>query len=223
MQRTGRDAAYGNGLTVCFSIFLMVSSGCIPANSTSTVVTSSNLQPNDLFILFAMFDPFLTVTSTQVAPSAQVSTATPQSAVPSPSGGETITSQPESSGLTLSFSTSSSTTIVSLVSIIPGLWDESSKKRPRSQIYVEILELLKRGPMTPFEIAFYVRLNHQRTKEYIRLLERSGYLESMKEDGKTTYVVSESGRLVIEKVKRIFERGDDISTSAARTDNFYQT
>jgi predicted transcriptional regulator len=97
---------------------------------------------------------------------------------------------------------SPSDTIV-LRAIVPGIWDESSKKRSRSQIYVEILELLKRGPMTPFEIAFYARLNHKRTKEYVRLLERSGYLESNEEDGRTFWTLSASGKVIVDKVRAI--------------------
>ena len=109
---------------------------------------------------------------------------------------------------------STSSTFVSLAAIVPGIWDESSKKRSRPQIYVEILELLKRGPMTPFEIAFYARLNHRRCKEYVRLLEREGYLQHTEEDGRTLFGLTENGKEIIEKVRSIIEK-NNISTSLA--------
>lgn len=93
----------------------------------------------------------------------------------------------------------------SLTSAIPGLWFDTSKRRSRSQIYVEILELMKRGPMTPFEIAFYARLNHKRTKEYVEFLKRSGYLETIVEDGRVTYVLTKNGSVFLEGVKALFE------------------
>jgi len=101
---------------------------------------------------------------------------------------------------------SSTTSLSSVTSAIPSLWLDSSKRRSRSQIYVEILELMKRGPMTPFEIAFYARLNHKRTKEYAEFLRRSGYLEALEEDGRMTYVLSKNGIVFLEGIKNLFEK-----------------
>jgi predicted transcriptional regulator len=103
-------------------------------------------------------------------------------------------------------------TLSSITSAIPGLWLDSSKRRSRSQIYVEILELMKRGPMTPFEIAFYARLNRKRTKQYTKFLRQAGYLESRDEEGRTTYALSSSGLAFLEKFKTVFEFEDAKST-----------
>lgn len=100
---------------------------------------------------------------------------------------------------------SSTVPFASVTSAIPGLWLDSSKRRSRSQIYVEILELMKRGPMTPFEIAFYARLNHKRTKDYAEFLKRSGYLETVVEDGRLTYVLTKNGIVFLDGVKALFE------------------
>ncbi len=110
-----------------------------------------------------------------------------------------------SSSISSSQSFSPAAPFTSVTSAIPGLWLDSSKRRSRSQIYVEILELMKRGPMTPFEIAFYARLNHKRTKEYVEFLKRSGYLEPIEEDGRLTYVLSKNGIVFLEKVRDLFE------------------
>lgn len=106
------------------------------------------------------------------------------------------------SGVQLTFSTYST-----LTSAIPGLWLDSSKRRTRSQIYIEILELLKRGPMTPFEIAFYARLNRKRTKDYTEFLTRNGYLqeEVEKETRKKIYVLTKEGFQFQERVRALFE------------------
>jgi predicted transcriptional regulator len=106
----------------------------------------------------------------------------------------------------------------SITSAIPGLWLDSSKRRSRSQIYVEILELMKRGPMTPFEIAFYARLNHKRTKEYSEFLRRSGYLEAVQEDGRLTYVLTKNGMTFLEKMKVLFENNQTATNEYAKFD-----
>jgi len=81
---------------------------------------------------------------------------------------------------------------------------DHSRKRSRFQVYVEILELLKRGPLTPFELAFYARLNHKRTKEYIKFLERAGYVEFIDEDGRAICVLSASGGSLVERLRVIY-------------------
>ncbi len=108
---------------------------------------------------------------------------------------------------------SSSTGLSTVTAAIPGLWLDSSKRRTKSQIYIEILELMKRGPMTPFEIAFYARLNRKRTKEYTEFLKHTGYLqeELEKETGKKVYVLTKEGFLFLERVKVLFQ--DKLSVS----------
>jgi predicted transcriptional regulator len=113
-----------------------------------------------------------------------------------------LISNPSISGLQ---SYSSTASLTSVTSAIPGLWLDSSKRRSRSQIHVEILELMKRGPMTPFEIAFYARLNHKRTKEYVEFLRRNGYLDVVVEDGRLSYALTKNGIIFLEGVKSLFE------------------
>jgi predicted transcriptional regulator len=91
-----------------------------------------------------------------------------------------------------------------IVTIIPSWWAGQSRKRSRFEVYVEILELLKRGPLTPFEVAFYARLNHKRTKEYIGFLEQSGYVTIVNEDGRIVCVLSASGANVVERARAVY-------------------
>ena len=121
-------------------------------------------------------------------PESSVSQQTPQSQS-SASVGRSLSLAPESS---------------SLLAVFPNLWTDHSRKRSRFQVYVEILELLKRGPLTPFELAFYARLNHKRTKEYIKFLERVGYVEITDEDGRTICVLSASGGSLVERLRLIY-------------------
>jgi predicted transcriptional regulator len=225
-------------LAVILSAFLLISSGLMPAVATS----DQSFNPHGLFFFLSILDPFITVSVTRVAPNSggQQVSATPGNdqsmpgsfeATASPSGGVVSSLQQAPSSVVSSNSQStsftsgsmdvytSSSAIVSMVAIVPGIWDESSKKRSRPHIYVEILELLKRGPMTPFEIAFYVRLNHKRTKEYVRLLERNGYLESIEEDGRTLYAVSGNGRILIERLRSILKENDTQTTTAPTREN----
>jgi len=196
------QGSYKTRLAVIISAFLLVSSGLVPALSVSNESTFPS-QPPGFLIFLSLFDPFLTVSSTRVAPAQggaliqQQSQETPPSALSD--------SQSAASSFEIYGPAPSPSVLISMVAIIPSIWDESSKKRSRPQIYVEILELLKRGPMTPFEIAFYARLNHKRTKDYVRLLERSGYLESTEEDGRTLYSLSGNGKVIVERVRSIFE------------------
>ncbi|MDA4123593.1 MAG: hypothetical protein OK456_10480 [Thaumarchaeota archaeon] len=97
----------------------------------------------------------------------------------------------------------------SITSAIPGLWlDEFDKKRrTRAQIYVEILELVRgRGPMTPFSIAFYGRLNHKRAKECVDFLKLCGYLQPEEEEDKVAYALTNEGAAFLERAKALFLR-----------------
>jgi predicted transcriptional regulator len=113
---------------------------------------------------------------------------------------QTVSQSEAATGPSLSMTSTPS----SLFAIMPDLWADHSRKRSRFEVYLEILELLKRGPLTPFEIAFYARLNHKRTKEYISFLERRGYLELIDQDGRTVCVLTTSGGNVVERVRSIY-------------------
>lgn len=97
-----------------------------------------------------------------------------------------------------------STSISSVTAAIPKVWWDFSQRRSKFEIYVEILELMKRGPMTPFEVAFYARLNHKRTKEYAELLAEKGYLQAVNEGGKTLYVLTKEGLGFLERARSLF-------------------
>lgn len=92
----------------------------------------------------------------------------------------------------------------SLTPAVPKLWWDFFQRRSRFEIYVEVLELMKRGPMTPFELAFYARLNHKRTKEYVEYLESVGYLHAVSEDGRTVFVLTKDGGGFLERAKALF-------------------
>ena len=91
-----------------------------------------------------------------------------------------------------------------LTAAIPNPWSELSQRRSKFEIYVRILELMGRGPMTPFEVSFYGRLNHKRTKEYIEYLEQKGFLQLVTEDGKASYVLTRDGAGFLEKWGALF-------------------
>lgn len=120
----------------------------------------------------------------------------------------------DSSGAQPYYSMSS---LSSVAAAIPGLWLDSSnrKRRSRSQIYVEILELMKqRGPMTPFEIALYARLNHKRTKECLEFLELCGYQETVREeDQKIVNVLTKEGIAFLERARALFQSKTPASAS----------
>lgn len=89
---------------------------------------------------------------------------------------------------------------------IPGLWlDSNRKRRTRSQIYVEILELLRRGPLTPFEIAFYARLNHKRAKEYTEFLKLCDYIQGVDDEDKIIYALTREGLAFLDRAKALFQ------------------
>lgn len=93
-----------------------------------------------------------------------------------------------------------------LTAAVPKPWSDFFQRRSKFEIYLEILEVMKRGPMTPFEVAFYARLNHKRTKEYTEYLASNGYLQAVSEDGKTVYVLTKDGTGFLEGVKSLFLR-----------------
>lgn len=92
----------------------------------------------------------------------------------------------------------------SLTPAVPKVWWDFFQRRSRFEIYVEMLELMKRAPMTPFEVAFYARLNHKRTKEYVEYLESIGYLHPVSEDGRTVLVLTKDGGDFLERAKSLF-------------------
>ncbi len=84
---------------------------------------------------------------------------------------------------------------------LPRVWLDLAKRRSRFRICIDILEALKGGAMTPFEISFQLRLNTKRTRGYIELLAEKGLLESCAEDGRGVYVLTAKGWAFSESVR----------------------
>ena len=93
--------------------------------------------------------------------------------------------------------------VSSVTAAIPKVWWDFFQRRSKFEIYVEVLELMKRGPMTPFEVAFYARLNHKRTKDYAEFLAEAGYLQAMNEDGRTLYALTKEGLGFLDRVQAL--------------------
>ena len=91
----------------------------------------------------------------------------------------------------------------SVTAAVPKVWWDFFQRRSKFEIYVEILELMKRGPMSPFEVAFYARLNHKRTKEYAEFLAETGYLQAVSEDGRTLYALTKDGLSFLDRVQSL--------------------
>jgi len=91
----------------------------------------------------------------------------------------------------------------SVTAAVPKVWWDFFQRRSKFEIYVEILELMKRGPMTPFEVAFYARLNHKRTKEYTEFLAEAGYLQPVNEEGRTLYALTKEGLGFLNRVQSL--------------------
>lgn len=94
---------------------------------------------------------------------------------------------------------------VSLVLFGPLLtvWLDSEKRRSRFRIYVEILDLLKKGPMTPYEVSFHLRLNSKRTREFMEFLEEKDLLQCSDQDGRLICRITPSGGIFVQNVSMI--------------------
>lgn len=79
------------------------------------------------------------------------------------------------------------------------VWEAQAARRSRFRIYVEILDVLKGGPMTPFEIAFRLRLNSKRAKGYVRRLTEKGLLESV--EHRDLVALTAGGRTLAEEMQ----------------------
>jgi predicted transcriptional regulator len=189
-------------LTAFMLVFLIGSSGCVSLASGSS---ESNPLGSALSFIASVLGASKSFTVVGAVHGTFAGGGAPEG---SPSGSESSSSQQTVSESQSEAATGSSLSLTStsspLFAIMPSLWADHSRKRSRFEVYLEILELLKRGPLTPFEVAFYARLNHKRTKEYINFLERSGYLEVVDEDGRTVCVLSTSGGNVVERVRSFY-------------------
>lgn len=89
-----------------------------------------------------------------------------------------------------------------LLAQILEVWNDPSRKRSRFRIYVEILELLKERPRTPFEVAFSLRLNVKRTRRYLEFLVDRGVLERVEEDSKVMFRLNPEGIAILDGARR---------------------
>jgi predicted transcriptional regulator len=85
------------------------------------------------------------------------------------------------------------------------VWLDSERRRSRFRIYVEILDLLKRGPMTPYEVAFHLRLNRKKAREYLEFLKINSFLEFMEYEGRAAYNITPVGKTFVENLKSVLE------------------
>lgn len=83
------------------------------------------------------------------------------------------------------------------------VWLDSERRRSRFRIYVEILDLLKKGPMTPFEVSFHLRLNSKRTREYIEFLAEKNFLECSNQEGKFICTITSPGATFVQNMRMI--------------------
>jgi predicted transcriptional regulator len=97
----------------------------------------------------------------------------------------------------------SASAVSSVTAAVPKVWWDFFQRRSKFEIYVEILELMKQGPMTPFEVAFYARLNHKRTKEYTEFLSEAGYLQPVTEEGRALYALTKEGLGFLDRVQSL--------------------
>jgi predicted transcriptional regulator len=96
---------------------------------------------------------------------------------------------------------------LSLVAFAPllSVWLDSERRRSRFRIYVEILDLLKKGPITPYEISFQLRLNSKRTKEYIEFLADKRFLDCSDQEGRLLCAITTSGATFVDNLRTILD------------------
>lgn len=89
---------------------------------------------------------------------------------------------------------------------LPRGLSDAARKRSRFRIVVEILEALKDGPLTPYELGFRLRLNDKRAKEYLETLEKEGLVERVTRKGRTAYLASATGNAFVGSLKLAFQK-----------------
>jgi len=86
------------------------------------------------------------------------------------------------------------------------VWLDSERRRSRFRIYVEILEVLKKRPLTSYEISFCLRLNSKRTRQYVDFLIEKGFLEFSIVDGKNVCIVTTNGKSFVDGMEAVLEK-----------------
>lgn len=176
--------------------------GLILVISSSVIVTSSSRSTQSISVVSTQSIGFSTMVGTASSQSASISlsiNSVSQTSSGLASGEFASSSQPY-------YATSS---LPPVSTTVPSLWlnfSRRKKRRARSEIYIDILELVKdRGPMTPFEIALYARLNLKRAKDCITFLSLCNYLQQTREmDCRTSYVLTKEGLKFLERAEAFF-------------------
>lgn len=88
-----------------------------------------------------------------------------------------------------------------------SVWLDSERRRSRFRIYVEILDLLAKGPMTPYEVSFHLRLNSKRTNDYIEFLAGKKFLNYTDQEGKLVCTITTPGATFVENLRKILDQG----------------
>ncbi|MGI0092445.1 MAG: winged helix-turn-helix domain-containing protein [Nitrososphaerales archaeon] len=81
------------------------------------------------------------------------------------------------------------------------VWLDSERRRSRFRIYVEILDLLKKRPMTPYEISFHLRLNSKRTKDYVEFLAEKKFLDCSDRGARLVCSITSSVATFVENMR----------------------
>jgi len=89
-----------------------------------------------------------------------------------------------------------------------SVWLDSERRRSRFRIYVEILDLLRKGPITPYEVSFHLRLNSKRTRDYIEFLAEKNFLECSDRDGKMICSITAPGATFVENMRMILYKNE---------------
>lgn len=89
-----------------------------------------------------------------------------------------------------------------------SIWLDSERRRSRFRIYVEILDLLRKGPMTPYEVSFHLRLNSKRTREYIEFLADKKFLDCSDQEGRITFAITPPGAIFVENLRMILNENE---------------
>jgi len=99
---------------------------------------------------------------------------------------------------------------LSLVAFAPliSVWLDSERRISRFRIYVEILDLLRKGPMSPYEISFHLGLNSKRTREYIEFLADKKFLDCSDQDGRFVCTITTLGAILVENLKIILNESE---------------
>ncbi|HKW04573.1 MAG TPA: winged helix-turn-helix domain-containing protein [Nitrososphaerales archaeon] len=89
-----------------------------------------------------------------------------------------------------------------------SVWLDSERRRSRFRIYVEILDLLRKGPMTPYEVSFHLRLNSKRTRDFMAFLAEKKFLQFSDQEGRLLCTITPPGAIFVENLRAILDQSE---------------